>query len=601
MKSPQAETYQAKAALHDEALRKINKQQALISAGRVLLMAGIFYFGYRYFAGFELVWLWPMLGSLLGFILLIRWYFQNQRKANLLRTLIRINQEEIAYVEQRALSPFADGIDYTDTDHPFTFDLDVFGPGSLYQHIGRCGTQAGRDRLAALFREQDTSQISERQEAVKALIPALDWRQDFYVRGLLNSPAGGGEAAAFRDWLEAPAVYLKKHFLRVIMYLLPLITGMSLLAIILGYGSAATSAFTILFLINLGLIGFHAQRFKREFASLDGISKLLLTYGQLLECVEKEDFDASYLKALRQQLFTEQVSASAAIQKLARVLRKFEAQSSPFVSVFANGLFLDALHTLIALERWKERYGKQIPAWIEVVAEYDTLNSLANFAYNNPDFCWPELSGTPAFDLEAAAHPLIPAGQRVANTLSFTPQRFVVLTGSNMSGKSTFLRTLGVNLLLCRMGAPLCAASAKVYPMELFVSMKINDSLQSSESLFYAELKRLHRIVEQVKTGKITFVILDEILRGTNSNDKNKGTRSLIEQLAGFPSFGIIATHDLDIATMQENYPAFLTNQCFEVEIEGESISFDYTLKPGVCQKMSAVFLMEQMEIIKKA
>ena len=599
MKAPQAATYQAKADAHDAALQAVNKQQSLISAGRVLLMVGMIYFGYRYFSGFSLPWLWPLLGSLLGFVVLIRFYFKNQRRADLLSTLVRINKEELAYVEQRELSAFADGIDYLDPEHPYSFDLDVFGPESLYQHFNRCGTQAGRDRLAATFTEQDTAAILPRQEAVKELANAIDWRQDFYARGMLNSPAGSSEAEAFDDWLQAPAVYLKKHLLRVMMFLLPILTGFSLLAIFLGFGAVATSSFTILFLVNLGLIGFHTQRFKKEFAALEGISRLLLTYGQLLECVEKASFEAPSLQALRQRVFTDQVSASAAIRKLARVLSKFEAQNNPVVSIFANGLFLDALHTLIALERWKQRYGAHIPDWVAVIAEYDSLSSLGNFTYNNDDFCWPEISETPRFDLADAAHPLIPADKRIANTLSFSPQRFVVLTGSNMSGKSTFLRTLGVNLLLCRMGAPLCASQAHVYPMDLFVSMKINDSLQSSESLFYAELKRLHRITEQVKTGKVTFVILDEILRGTNSNDKNKGTRSLIEQLAAYPSFGIIATHDLDIATMQESHPDFLSNQCFEVEIAGDAISFDYTLKPGVCQKMSAVFLMRQMEIIK--
>jgi DNA mismatch repair ATPase MutS len=263
-----------------------------------------------------------------------------------------------------------------------------------------------------------------------------------------------------------------------------------------------------------------------------------------------------------------------------------------------NGLLLNAIHTLISLERWRSRYAVHVPGWMQVIAEWDALNSLANFYRNNEHFIFPVMSEQPQISIREAGHPLIHHDKRIYNDISFEDGKFVILTGSNMSGKSTFLRTIGINLLLARMGAPVCAAECGIFPFEIFVSMKINDSLHNNESLFFAELKRLRRIIDQIESRVPTFVILDEILRGTNSNDKHTGTSSLIRKLAAFDTYGIIATHDLTISEMTPQYPGYLKNECFEVEILEDRLHFDYQLKPGVCAKMSAVFLMQQMEII---
>lgn len=595
--SQAATTYQQEAKRYQQQLDQIKHQQGRISLARLVLMIALLVGGYQFFAQDHYAWLALALVGLAGFVWLVRLFFGNLSKIRLLERLVAINEHELDYVQNGELSHFADGEKYINPDHPYTFDLDIFGPGSLFQHINRTSTPVGEERLSGSFQEQDNTQIEARQVAIQELSKALEWRQDFTARGRLF-PTEELSVADFKTWLIAPPVYLKKWLLRGISFLFPLITIGLLIGTLAVSGTVMTSFLTIFILLNLAIMGYHSAQFKKEALALDGITKLLNTYGQLLQAIEKSDFQTPLLQALREGIFTEGKSASEAISSLSSILKKLESQSNPFVSIIANGFWMDAMHTIIALERWKAQYGKQVPDWIDIIAEYDALNSLANLYYNNPDFQFPQLATEPVLRFEEAGHPLIPEKKRITNSLDFDAQRFIILTGSNMSGKSTFLRTLGVNLLFARMGLPVCAASATVYPMDIFVSMKINDSLQNEESLFYAELKRLHRIVDRVKQGQQTFVILDEILRGTNSNDKSTGTRSLIEQLAAHKVYGIIATHDLSISEMVNQHPAYLHNKCFEVAIEGDNISFDYLLKDGVCQKMSAVFLMKQMEII---
>jgi len=263
-----------------------------------------------------------------------------------------------------------------------------------------------------------------------------------------------------------------------------------------------------------------------------------------------------------------------------------------------NGLFLFHVHILYMLGIWKQQHAHHIKGWLQLIGRFEALGSFGNLSYNNPAFCRPQLSEARAFSASALGHILVKSHKRVCNDLSFNDQKFVILTGSNMSGKSTFLRTLGTNLVLAKAGSVVCATRFEFYPFDVFVSMRITDSLQDSESLFYAELKRLQSIIKSLEGGRQHFVILDEILRGTNSNDKRSGTIGLIRKMAGFDTFGIIATHDTVVADLIKEYPAFIANKAFESAIINDELLFDYQLKDGVCNTLSASYLMKKMEII---
>jgi DNA mismatch repair ATPase MutS len=268
------------------------------------------------------------------------------------------------------------------------------------------------------------------------------------------------------------------------------------------------------------------------------------------------------------------------------------------MSSILNGFSLFHVHVLFALDKWKRKNDKDVMKWLEVIGEFESLNSFANLTFNNPGYYYPDISPEEIVSAAQMGHPLIRKEKSVTNDISFQQEKFIVLTGSNMSGKSTFLRTLGINLVLARAGSVVCAKNFTLFPFDLYVSMRITDSLQDSESFFYAELKRLQEIIQHLQAKNKTFVMLDEILRGTNSNDKHGGTVGLIRKLASNHACGIIATHDLTVADLSAEYPGYMGNKCFESEIINGELVFDYKLKEGVCTKLNASFLMKKLGVI---
>jgi DNA mismatch repair ATPase MutS len=234
---------------------------------------------------------------------------------------------------------------------------------------------------------------------------------------------------------------------------------------------------------------------------------------------------------------------------------------------------------------------------MEVIGEFDKLQSLANFSYNNPDFAFPTLNANFEISFSNLSHPLLNENTRVGNDVNFQQQSFMILTGSNMSGKSTFLRSLGINMVLTGIGSSVCADKANVHPLPILVSMRLSDSLSDSESYFYAEIKRLKLIMDKLENNR-AFVLLDEILRGTNSDDKRNGTIEVVKKMIAKNAIGAIATHDIEVCLTTNEYPNQLINNCFEVEIINDDLHFDYKLREGICKNKSATFLMKKMGVI---
>lgn len=588
--------YQANKERYKTTLQSLSRQQQIISLGRLLSIVACITLFYLYFKHDNNSYLFGAIALLVAFFALVKRYGRNKEQIDLTQMLIKINEDEITYLDKGILN-FDPGAEFIDSEHPYTYDLDVFGEDSLFQHVNRTGTLIGKLRLSRMFIQQNLQEIQPQQEAINELAPAVEWRQRYAALGKLYI-SREEDLERFNNWLTSPAFFLKRRILVALFYILPAVTILALTALLYFKTPVYYSIFSSIFILNMILVGLNIRHFKKENLGLERVSKILSTYSHLLKSIESGTFKSAKLQRLQKSIFTDHTSAASAISKLARVLGKFESQNNIFASLIMNGLLLDAMHTMLGLERWRSKYATHVPDWMQVIAEWDALSSLANFYCNNDHFIFPVLSEQPQMSIEAAGHPLIHRDKRVYNDICFENGKFIILTGSNMSGKSTFLRTIGISLLLARMGAPVCATRCHIFPFEIFVSMKINDSLANNESLFFAELKRLRRIIDQIEEQKPTFVILDEILRGTNSNDKHTGTSSLIRKLAAFGTYGIIATHDLTISDMTSQYPGYLKNECFEVEILEDRLHFDYKLKPGVCAKMSAVFLMKQMEII---
>jgi DNA mismatch repair ATPase MutS len=282
---------------------------------------------------------------------------------------------------------------------------------------------------------------------------------------------------------------------------------------------------------------------------------------------------------------------------LSELFSRMDTINNLMTATVLNGTFLFNLHVLKALLKWKNNYSTELEKWITIIGEFEALNSLANLAYNNPDFVFPEINSEYKIGFSDLSHPLLNPATRVGNDTHFYPQSYMILTGSNMSGKSTFLRSLGINMVLGGIGSVVCASKANMHPLPVLVSMRLSDSLADSESYFFAEIKRLKQIMDALEE-RPAFVLLDEILRGTNSDDKRNGTIEVVKKIIAKNAIGAIATHDIEVCLTTNEYPDILTNQCFEVEIQNNDLHFDYKLRNGICKNRSATFLMQKMGVI---
>ncbi len=582
--------------LHAEAAKTGN----IIAGLRLFVIFLLIYSSYHFYKTEQTTWLFGA-GILLFsiFLWLVSLHLKYKEKAQLYMSLSLINENEMAYLTGN-LMPFKAGEAHIEPNHPYSYDLDIFGKASIFQHINRTTTAIGEAHLANWLKNETPIDIQAQQEAVRELGLKLDWRQNYLAAGQMHVDEDLS-IPKFKEWLYAPLNYQNAKILRGVSFILPAITMGILLA---NYVSDDPIFFTVLkglFFLNIAVVAFQQKHIKDEHRLLNNTSSILQKYSKLLESIENEPFESDILRGLKlneSKDLGQNSPASLSIRRLSKILNQFDTILNPFAAILMNGFFQYHLHALFALEKWKKASKDTVFNWFDTIGTFEALSSIANFAYNNPDFIFPELMKEPKLIGAQVGHPLIPLEKRICNDVSFDATRFIVLTGSNMSGKSTFLRTLGVNIILAKIGSPVCAERFEFYPFNVQVSMRIDDSLQNSESLFFSELKRLKAIIETLDNPQKSFIILDEILRGTNSNDKRAGTQGLIQKLIGKNAVGIIATHDLVISEMKKDYPAYLSNQCFEADITNDILHFDYKLREGVCQQMSAAFLMKKMDII---
>ncbi len=574
-----------------------NKTANSIAILRLIIVLVGGYLSYLAFNMDKTGWLFGIAALTIGlFLFLINIHLKYKDKVQLYDALTRTNAHEGGYLNGD-LSPFKTGNAYIQTGHPYTYDLDIFGAQSMFPHINRTTTAIGEKQLAAWVKNEEQIDILEQQKAVSELAMLIDWRQNFHATGQLHIDEDLNDTK-FKTWLNTTFPYSEKSFLRIISYVLPVVT---VLAMVVGYvldNGLLFDIFKYTFFINLGIVALQKKYIQEEHRLLSNTSSILKKYSKLLELIESQAFEAKILRGYQWGLAQNNSKASAAIHILSKILNQFDTILNPFAAILMNGLFQYHLHALFGLEKWKRDNRQTVFQWFDIIGKFEALASIANFAYNHPDFIMPELTEKPILDTQNIGHPLIALDKRINNDVAFVDTKFIVLTGSNMSGKSTFLRTLGVNLILAKIGAPVCAERFVFYPFNVWVSMRIDDSLQNSESLFFSELKRLKGIINTLDNPQKSFIILDEILRGTNSNDKRAGTQGLIHRLIAKQAVGIIATHDLVIGEMIQEYPHYLSNKCFEASIKNEELLFDYKLKDGVCQQMSAAFLMRKMDII---
>lgn len=540
-----------------------------------------------------------ILAALVIMLILIKKHNKLFRKKDYLACSIRVSKEELEAIDYH-FSSFDGAPEKIDSTHAFSHDIDLFGNRSLFQSINRTVTPHGKEILAGWFELPltDSQAITSRQDAIRELQQQQSLRHDFRIKGLLHPGTKQDIEKVKQFTLEPNYLLLQKTGWQLLCWLIPVFWVVFICCLMFDILPASLTAIAI-----IGCYGLGECKFKQINAiqkSLEEKVKMLSAYADLIHIIENNAVSSIALENLQQKLFNHKKKVSGTIRELSGFLNNLDQRSSGLGRFILNTLFLWDIRYALKIEQWKTTHGRQLPGWLETLGTYDAFCSIATFAYNHPDYVFPEIAEK-YFKLEAkaAGHPLMHRDICVKNDISIAQAPFfMIVTGANMAGKSTYLRTIGINYLLASIGAPVCASGFIFHPAKLITSLRTSDSLNDNESYFFAELKRLKMIIDQLKAGEKLFIILDEILKGTNSVDKQKGSLALMRQLVNMGSCGIIATHDLALGELEKDFPEHIQNYRFEAAIKKDELTFSYQMQTGIAKNMNACFLMTKMGII---
>lgn len=589
--------YTERLSLTEGQLQQVKKQIFRISMLRLaLFIAGIA--GLYFFYNQTTLLIICICLTFLPLFILVKIHNRFFIRKEWLETQARIIQEELQALSGD-YSSFEDGKEYVNPEHPYSFDLDIFGRRSLFQSINRTCTFFGKVRLAEWLQNHlhEKTSIEKRQEMIREISEHTLFREQFRVAGLVHH-GQSSDGEKIQVWSQSPAQYLHAGWVKALIWGVPVINSLLLITSLAGWTSFSWLglSFGIFLVLSFGIIKratYIQETYGKQLKSLNG-------YARLIALAKAEEWKSAGMQELMERFNLNGQSPVQALQQLSKELDRLDLRNNQFLYVLLEGSIFFQLQEIVRIERWKVRYGQHISEWLETVGELDALCSLGTFAYNHPQYTYPELTEKPfCFLATQMGHPLMPASQCVKNDATI-PSRpfFLIITGANMAGKSTYLRTIGVNYLLACIGAPVCCERLRLHPNQLITSLRTSDSLSDNESYFFAELKRLKRIIDLLNQGQQLFIILDEILKGTNSMDKQKGSFDLIRQFMQLKANGIIATHDLLLGSLIKQFPEEIRNYCFEADIKENELTFSYKLREGVAQNMNACFLMKKMGII---
>lgn len=583
---------------NEELLLKLKRTQFLISMARLLIFVGGGIVSGIIFSNSVLWGIVTAALTLFFFLFFVKKFGDYAARIQITGNLIKINDNEIKALDSD-FSCFDGAPELIDPEHDFSADIDLFGKDSLFQYLNRTVTGPGKSLLAAWLSDPYSlkDEIAKRQAAVRELSVKITWRQQFMAYGL-DKPLSSEDIESLDKWLRETDDLSSSTFIRVSSIILP-VTAMVILFLVIA-GILPVITFLLIFVLNLMVVGLFIIRINRIHSMVSQKQIFLSSAGNLIKSFEDERFSSPVLEDIKRKLCSEEGSVGARIKELNNFIRWFDNRLNLFAGLILNGLLLWDFQCIRALEKWRRTAADRLPGWLYLLGEADALGSLGNYAFNNPDYCFPVVSDEGwIIDAAGLGHPLLRSEIRVVNDFAIGKSgNVVIITGANMAGKSTFLRTVAVNMLLALTGAPVCARKMKLTPLKLFTSMRTADSLSRNESYFYAELKRLKALKEKLEKGDKTFFILDEILKGTNSSDKSLGSKMFLRRLLELGGKGLIATHDISLGEMENEFPENVVNKCFEINIDGEKIDFDYLLRDGITRKMNAAVLMKQMGIV---
>jgi hypothetical protein len=577
-------------------LDALGKQLNQISLSRLgLFIAEMIFVACIIAWGFNWIYAVLMVATVAFFIVQIKKQGKVQGELDYAKKLLWVYQNEENIILNRN-NGYDDGENYESELHPYASDLDVFGPLSLYDFINRCKTVKGMDLLAThLNSTSERSVILARQEAIKELSEHIDDTFHFRARLQNHQPAqlAGVEEKLSRD-LPVQLKFTESRFIRGYVAVAPF-----LLFALLGagaiWGGTWWNAFGLSALFNAAFIFFNLKHINPVYYGFSGSAELLKSYAGSIAWTEKITWKSTYIKSFF-STGSDSKPVSTEITELAAIIQAFDARLNMIVGMFLNLFFLWDLRCAIRLDKWYKGSSAHILKGLERISQFEELISFATLHYNEPQWNFPLITNRYHLNALELGHPLIDEHKRIANdyALNIAPTVDVV-TGSNMAGKSTFLRTVGVNMVLAFSGAPVCAKSLSLSIFQVLSYMRIKDSLNDQTSTFKAELNRLKMILEVTSTAPNAFVLIDEMLRGTNSRDKFLGSQVFIEKMIAQQTTALFATHDLALSEMEEDYPQQVRNYHFDIQITESEMQFDYKLKHGACKTFNAAILLKQI------
>ncbi len=590
MIDPKAE-YQRRLKRHEREVAHGRRLDVAYSVARLIIFLVAVVSGVLAFSQAAIP-LWVVLPPMLVFLALLGFHARSRRALEQSRRRETYYQTSLARLQDDWAGRGEQG-KYAPDDHLYAEDLDLFGRGSLFEMICAAGTAVGRQRLAEwLTSGAGSSVMRSRQEAVQELSLRLNLREDLALRGLELDATLAPEA--LRQWAQSPAP-LANRLLRVGAACLSFMTALA----IAGFYFAGTglAPFTLLILAQLILMWRVRDQVSAVVRASSDAATELRVLSRLLERLETESFENEMLRRLKREIEVEGLPPSRQVAILVRRVDMLDQLTHNQLLMIVGLVFLGVPQTAMAIEAWRARVGPSINAWLSAVADFEALASLGRFAFENPDYAFPEIvEGEALFESEGMAHPMLPAALRVSNDVELgIERRLLLVSGSNMSGKSTLLRTVGVNAVLALSGAPVCARGMRISPLRLGASIRVQDSLLRGNSRFYAEISKIRGIVGEAGWEPPLLFLMDEIFGGTNSNDRQVGASAVIRTLVKRGAIGLVTTHDLALSAIADEPALKAVNVHFEDDFRDGKIYFDYHLKPGLLERGNALALMRSI------
>ena len=575
-------------------LSRLSKLSAAVSVARLAIVV----------AAIACIWAWwgeaVLVGSTLAvgvvlFLVLVIKHNKLFGKIAMQKALNRVATDNMRRINLE-LDTLDGGGEYVNPRHEYSYDLDLFGQRSIFTLLNSTATKGGERLLAGSLVKPELSavEILKRQEAIKELAGMESFRIRFQALGLVAK----GDNETDMDMSACNFANCKlRQWQTVSIFLFPSVLAILVVMAVLGLDVSIgieTCAVLSLVVASLG-----SKKVGQLHDSVDKVVNTVSIYHNLLSEIENGRFESELMMEFQSRLRTGDELASEASRKLAKLLSNMDQRYNWLSYLVLNILLQWDYRQARNVERWIARHEGMIGRWHDVLCKVDELCALATFAFNNPSYTFPKIDGHVIIAASRMGHPLIDAKRCVRNDVGHMEcGNFLVVTGANMAGKSTYLRTVGVNYLLALIGAPVCAIDMIFTPAHLFTGLRTTDSLNDNESYFFAELRRLQTIINRAEHGERMLVILDEILKGTNSADKQKGSLALVRKLVKMNVAGIIATHDLVLGNLADEFPGMVSNRCFEAEIKDDTLKFDYKLHEGVAHNLNAYFLMQRMGIV---